>query len=472
MKLKNKVLKDIEIEGIASDGKCITRYDNQVIFVTGVAPGDIADIKVIRKKKSFLEAIPLEIKQHSSLRTEPFCEHFGTCGGCKWQHLDYNSQLKFKQQQVADSLERIGKVDLPAIEEIMRSEETRFYRNKLEFTFSNKRWLTKEEISSDEDFDRDALGFHIPKRFDKILDINTCYLQPDPSNEIRLEIKKIAKKHDMPFYDLIAHTGYLRNLIIRTAITGETMVIIQVADDKPDWMKILVEHLKDTFPSITSINYVINQKRNETFNDLEVVNANGLPYITEEMTSPVNEKEKIQFRVGPKSFYQTNAVQAEKLYHKAWELADFSGDELVYDLYTGTGTIANYIASSVKKVIGVEYIQAAIEDAKVNSSINNVDNTEFYAGDMKDLLTDSFVNEKGKPDVIITDPPRAGMHADVCQVLLNAAPNKIVYVSCNPSTQARDLALLDDHYTVKAVQPVDMFPHTHHVENIVLLTRR
>jgi len=472
MKLKNKVLKDIEIEGIATDGKCVTRYDNQVIFVTGVAPGDVADIKVVRKKKSFLEAIPLEIKKQSAFRTTPFCDHFGTCGGCKWQHLDYKSQLNFKQQQVIDSLERIGKVEIPEIKEIMSSEETRFYRNKLEFTFSNKRWLTKEEINSDQDFDRDALGFHIPKRFDKILDIEKCYLQPDPSNQIRLAIKEVAKKHDMPFYDLIAHTGYLRNLIIRTAITGDTMVIIQVADDKPEWMDILVNHLKDHFPSLVSINYVINTKRNETFNDLEVINVEGLPYFTEEMTSPRDNSTKIKFRVGPKSFYQTNAKQAEKLYHKAWELANFQGGELVYDLYTGTGTIANYVASSVKKVVGIEYVEAAIEDAKVNSSINEIENTEFFAGDMKDLLTDSFISDKGKPDVIITDPPRAGMHADVCQVILNAAPEKIVYVSCNPSTQARDLALLDEKYKVEVVQPVDMFPHTHHVENIVLLKHR
>lgn len=469
MKLKNKVLKDIKIESVAAEGKCVARYDGQVIFVTGVAPGDTADIKVIRKKKSFLEAIPVEIKEKSEVRQEPFCSHFGTCGGCKWQHIDYASQLEFKQQQVVDHLSRIGKIELPEINDILPSENTQYYRNKLEYTFSNKRWLTLEEIQSGEELDRDALGFHIPKRFDKILDIDKCYLQPDPSNDIRLAIKAFAKEHNISFFDLITQEGFLRNLIIRTASTGEVMVILQVAEDNPVTTKLLMDFLHERFPAITSLNYVINTKKNETFNDLEVVTAYGNPFIIEEMLLPHDKNQKIKFRVGPKSFYQTNSKQAESLYYKTWELAQLTGDELVYDLYTGTGTIANYMAPSAAQVIGIEYVEAAIEDAKVNSEINGITNTSFFAGDMKDLLNDDFVSTHGRPDVIITDPPRAGMHADVCEVILNAAPDKIVYVSCNPATQARDLALLDAKYKVTAVQPVDMFPHTHHVENIVLL---
>jgi len=472
MKLKNKVLRDIKIESVAAEGKCIAKYDGQVIFVTGVAPGDTADIKVIRKKKSFLEAVPVDIKDKSEVRQEPFCSHFGTCGGCKWQHIDYAAQLQFKQQQVVDNLERIGKVELPEISDILPSENTQYYRNKLEYTFSNKRWLTLEEIQSGEELDRDALGFHIPKRFDKILDIEKCYLQPDPSNDIRLAIKAFAKEHNISFFDIITQEGFLRNLIIRTASTGQVMVILQVAEDNPVTIKLLMDFLHERFPQITSLNYVINTKKNETFNDLEVVTAYGNEYIVEEMPLPQDESRKIQFRVGPKSFYQTNSAQATNLYHKTWELAQLKGDELVYDLYTGTGTIANYMAASAKKVVGIEYVEAAIEDAKVNSEINGITNTAFFAGDMKDLLNDEFVNTHGRPDVIITDPPRAGMHADVCAVILNAAPQKIVYVSCNPATQARDLALLDEKYKVTAVQPVDMFPHTHHVENIVLLELR
>ncbi|UII21407.1 23S rRNA (uracil(1939)-C(5))-methyltransferase RlmD [Fulvivirga ligni] len=469
MKLKNKILKDLTIEGIAAEGKCITRYEGQVIFVTDVAPGDVADIKVIRKKKTFLEAIPVKIHQYSDLRKDPFCEHFGTCGGCKWQHINYETQLDYKHQQVIDSLERIAKVPMPEPKRILGSEETRYYRNKLEFTFSNKRWLTREEIDQEDDLDRDALGFHIPKRFDKILDINHCYLQPDPSNNIRLTVRQIAKENNIPFFDLITQEGYLRNLIIRNTITGEVMVILQVAGDNEQYLTTILDGLKDKFPQITSLNYVINTKRNETFNDLEVVNYNGKAYITEEMRLPDNADKSVSFQIGPKSFFQTNAKQAEVLYKKAWEMAQLTGNELVYDLYTGTGTIANYVAGNAKEVIGIEYVEAAIEDAKVNSEINGITNTKFFAGDMKDLLTDDFVNEHGRPDVIITDPPRAGMHQDVCEVILNTRPQRIVYVSCNPATQARDIAILDKYYKITDVQPVDMFPHTHHVENIVAL---
>ena len=469
MKLKNKILKDLTIEGIAAEGKCITRYEGQVIFVTDVAPGDVADIKVIRKKKTFLEAIPVKIHQYSDLRKDPFCEHFGTCGGCKWQHINYETQLDYKHQQVIDSLERIAKVPMPEPKRILGSEETRYYRNKLEFTFSNKRWLTREEIDQEDDLDRDALGFHIPKRFDKILDINHCYLQPDPSNDIRLTVRQIAKENNIPFFDLITQEGYLRNLIIRNTITGKVMVILQVAGDNEQYLTTVLDGLKDKFPQITSLNYVINTKRNETFNDLEVVNYNGKAYITEEMQLPDNADKSVSFQIGPKSFFQTNAKQAEVLYKKAWEMAQLTGNELVYDLYTGTGTIANYVAGNAKEVIGIEYVEAAIEDAKVNSEINGITNTKFFAGDMKDLLTDDFVSEHGRPDVIITDPPRAGMHQDVCEVILNTRPQRIVYVSCNPATQARDIAILDKYYKITDVQPVDMFPHTHHVENIVAL---
>lgn len=472
MKIKNKVLKDIRIEGIAAEGKCIARHDGQVIFVTGVAPGDVADIKIIRKKKSFLEAIPVAIHEFSSQRQEPFCSHFGTCGGCKWQHISYESQLSYKQQQVVDHLERIAKVPIPEVSPIIPSTSTTYYRNKLEFTFSNKRWLTKEEIDGGEDLDRNALGFHIPGRFDKILEIDHCYLQPDPSNEIRLSVMAYARKNNITFFDLVSQTGYLRNLIIRTASTGQLMVILQVTGDDQKTLTGIMEYLKEKFPSITSLNYVINNKGNDTFHDLEVVTWHGQPYILEEMDLPDSSGKRVQFRVGPKSFFQTNSEQASVLYKKAWELAGLTGNELVYDLYTGTGTIANYVAHHAKKVIGIEYIEAAIEDAKINSEINNITNTAFFAGDMKNLLNQKFIDQHGRPDVVITDPPRAGMHPDVCEVLLRTAPERIVYISCNPATQARDIAILDAKYKVTAVQPVDMFPHTHHVENIVLLEKK
>lgn len=471
MNIKNKVLKEIEIENIAAEGKCITHYEGKVVFVTGVAPGDIADIKIIRKKKSFLEAIPLKIHHYSKLRQEPFCSHFGTCGGCKWQHINYTTQLSYKQQQVVDSFERIAKVAIPEVSPILGTDETKYYRNKLEFTFSNKRWLTTEEIKGDEELNRNALGFHIPKRFDKILQVGHCYLQADPSNSIRLGLDAFSKENDISYFDLVVQTGYLRNLIIRTSSLNQVMVIVQVAGHDPESLELVMNYLRDTFPEITSLNYVINTKGNDTFSDLEIVNFHGKPYIEESMALPDGPGEVI-FRVGPKSFFQTNTLQANILYKKAWELAGLTGDELVYDLYTGTGTIANYIAKNAKKVIGVEYIEAAIADAKINSEINHITNTDFFAGDMKDLLTHDFIAKHGRPDVVITDPPRAGMHPDVCEVLLRTEAKRIVYVSCNPATQARDVALLDEKYKVTALQPVDMFPHTHHVENIALLELR
>ncbi len=450
---------------MVAEGKCLARYNNMVIFVAGVAPGDRVDLRITRKKKSFMEAVPVAFHQLSELRVEPFCEHFGVCGGCKWQHIGYDTQLHYKQQQVKDNLERIGKVDLPAFDPILGSSKTRYYRNKLEFTFSGNGWLTNEQIQSGQAFDRNALGFHIPGRFDKILDIHHCYLQPDPSNAIRLEVRNYARTNGLHFFDVVKQEGFLRNLIVRTANTGEVMVLLQVKQDDQQVLTALLDHLKVTFPEITSLQYVVNAKGNETFHDLEVICYHGQPYIHEEM-------EGIRFRVGPKSFYQTNADQAYELYKLTREFAGLTGAELVYDLYTGAGTIANFIAAGCRQVIGIEYVPSAIEDAKINSQINNITNTVFYAGDMKDILSDALLARHGRPEVVITDPPRAGMHPDVVEKLLQVHPDRIVYVSCNPATQARDLELLSPKYNVARVQPVDMFPQTHHVENIILLTAK
>ncbi len=466
---KKPIFEKVLIEGIAAEGKAIARVDNKVIFVPGVAPGDVVDIQVTRKKKSFFEGTAIHFHEYSKDRVEPFCEYFGTCGGCKWQHIPYSHQLQFKNQQVIDSLVRIGKIDLPDFNPILASNEETFYRNKLEFTFSDTRWLTREEIDKNEDLERNGLGFHIPGRFDKIVDIDKCHLQAEPSNSIRNWVKSYAIEHELPFFNLITQEGYVRILIIRTTSTSESMVILQVAKDKPEWLNPLLEGLLSAFPAITSLNYVINNKRNETFNDLPVHTYAGTSYIEEQMPIAEGKTEKLTFRIGPKSFYQTNSLQAYELYKIARSFAGLTGNELVYDLYTGTGTIANFVAHQAKKVIGLEYVEAAIEDAKINSSINNISNTDFYAGDMKDVLNDDFLTTHGNPDVIITDPPRAGMHQDVIDMLLKVAAPKIVYVSCNPATQARDLALLDAKYKVTKLQPVDMFPQTHHVENIALL---
>ena len=458
---KQKILEQVTIEGIAAEGKCIARVDEQVVFVDRVAPGDVVDVRITRKKPSFMEGTPVKFHSYSKERVEPFCEHFGTCGGCKWQHIPYETQLSYKHQQVIDNLERIAKVDLPEIQPILGSTKTQFYRNKLEYTFSNWKWLTKEEIDSEAEADRRGLGFHMPGRFDKILNIDKCYHQADPSNAVRNGVRDYCITNDIAFYDIVKKTGNVRNLIIRNSVLNEWMVIVQFAleDEKNEG---LLVYLKSNFPELTSIQYVINGKPNEVFHDLEVVCYHGKPYITEEM-------EGVQFRVGPKSFYQTNAEQAYELYKVARDFANIQSNEVVYDLYTGTGTIANFIAKQAAKVVGVEYVEAAIEDAKVNSEINGIANTAFFAGDMKDVLNEAFLKENGQPDVIITDPPRAGMHPDVVEMLLRIEANRIVYVSCNPATQARDLALLDSKYKVSRVQPVDMFPQTHHVENVVLL---
>ena len=464
-KLK-KIFENVEVIDTSSEGLAVAKVEDLVVFVQGAVPGDLIDLKITRFKKSFAEGVIERLVVPSPDRVGARCEHFGICGGCKWQHLNYSAQLKFKQKVVYDAFKRIGGIENPVINAIIPSEENYYYRNKLDFTFSSKRWLTKEVIESGEYFDnRNGLGFHLPGLFDKILDINECHLQPSPSNEIRLEIKKYAVENFLPFFDIREKTGFLRTLMIRTSSTGEVMVLVAFFEERKETIKNLLEHIKERFPKITSLLYVINPKMNDTFADLPVFTFSGKDFIEEKM-------EELRFRVGPKSFYQTNSKQAHQLYKVAREFAQLTGNEVVYDLYTGTGTIANFVASKASRVVGVDYITAAIEDAIINSSVNNISNTRFFSGDMKDVFTDHFVSENGKPDVIITDPPRAGMHEDVNQVILNSGAKRVVYVSCNPATQARDLISLSKKYELKKTQPVDMFPHTHHVENIILLELR
>ena len=460
------IIESVEITDIAAEGKAIAKIDNLVVFIPYVVPGDIIDIQLTRKKNKYAEGKVIRFIKHSDKRKDAFCEHFGICGGCKWQILPYPEQLNYKQKQVEDNLTRIGKINLPEVMPILGSEKTEFYRNKLEFTFSNKKWLTLEQIESDEQFDNmNALGFHIPGMFDKVLDINKCWLQEDISNQIRNFIREYCYINQYTFFDLRNKGGLMRNLIIRTSTTGETMLIVVFYEKDSEKQDKLLNAIADKFPQITSLLYIINEKANDTITDQEVLTWKGNDFIYEQM-------EGLKFKIGPKSFYQTNSEQAYNLYSITREFAQLTGSELVYDLYTGTGTIANFVAKQAKKVIGIEYVEEAIEDAKFNSQNNKIDNTLFYAGDMKDILTQSFIDEHGKPDVIITDPPRAGMHDDVINSILFAEPERIVYVSCNPATQARDLSLLDIKYKVEKVQPVDMFPHTHHVENVVLLVRK
>lgn len=461
---KSEVLENILVENFAAEGKSISRVNGKVLFIENAIPGDVVDVRIFKSKKSFMEGVSIKIHEKSSSRLEPFCPHFGICGGCKWQNVNYQTQTEYKHQQVIDQLTKIGKVSIPEINTILPSKETVFYRNKLEYTFSNNKWLTQEEIDSGKDFDRNSLGFHIPGRFDKIIDVETCFLQPEPSNTIRNVIKDYAKSKNLTFFDLKKQEGFLRNLIIRTANTGEVMVLLQVYHHHEEIFLIL-DHLNSLIPGITSLNYIINSKKNETFHDLEVVCYKGLPYITEEI-------EGLKFRIGPKSFFQTNSNQAYELYKITREFAELTGSEIVYDLYTGTGTIANFVAAKAKKVVGLEYVEMAIEDAKVNSAINGIKNTVFYSGDIKNLLNKEFFAKEGRPEVIITDPPRAGMHQDVVEMINQSGAKRIVYVSCNPATQARDLSILDGNYEIKKVQPVDMFPHTYHVENVVLLELR
>jgi 23S rRNA (uracil1939-C5)-methyltransferase len=467
---KGDLLDNIEIETMAAEGKCIAKVDGLVLFLQGGAPGDTVQVQLTKIKSSFLEGKVTSIQKPSPLRTEPFCEHFGTCGGCSWQHINYETQLKYKQQQVIDNLERLGGLQLPAITPILASKKINYYRNKLDYTFTSNRWLTKEELNKaiEESRFEVGLGYHIPKMFDRVFDVANCYLQPEPSNAIRLLTKKTAVENEIPFFDLRRQIGFLRTITIRSSNIGEVMIILQVTENKIPWIEKILKTLTDTFPQITSANYIINNKKNDTFADLDVICWKGNPYITEQMQKP-DGSGTLQFRVGPKSFYQTNSDQAYELYKVAWQMAELTGDEHVYDLYTGTGTIANFIAGQAKKVIGLEYVAAAIEDAKANSKLNNITNTEFYAGDMKDLLTDDFLSQHGKPDTIITDPPRAGMHEDVTNMLLKVAPKRIVYVSCNAATQARDLKILAEKYHITAVRAVDMFPQTTHVENVARL---
>lgn len=463
------ILQNIEITGIAAEGKALARVNDLVVFVPYAVPGDVVDLQVRRKKHSYAEAEIIRFHRRSPERVQPFCPHFGVCGGCKWQCLPYEKQLHYKQQQVTDHLQRIAKVELPEISPILGSVRQTHYRNKLEFGFSDKRWLTEEEVRSGVEFDNmNALGFHIPGAFDKILDIKTCSLMDSLNDRIRNGIRDYALSHGLSFFNLRSATGLLRNLMLRTSSTGEVMLLIQFSirnAEEETQARELLDHVHASFPEITSLLWVNNLKCNDTIGDLPVHTHHGTPFIIEEM-------EGLRFKVGPKSFYQTNTEQAYELYKVARNFAELKPTDLVYDLYTGTGTIASFVARSAKQVIGIEYVPEAIEDAKENARFNGLDNTLFFAGDMKDILTAEFVGKYGRPDVIITDPPRAGMHTDVIKTILLAAPRRIVYVSCNSATQARDLALLDADYRVTAVQPVDMFPQTHHVENVVRLDRR
>ena len=466
---RNKNLPTYEnvlITDVAAEGNAIAKIDDIVLFVEGVIPGDVVNVQITRKRKRYYEGRVLEIVTPSKDRLPAFCKHFGTCGGCKWQILPYEKQLFYKEKQAKDQLERIGHVSIEEFLPILGSGCKEYYRNKLEFTFSNKRWITADEVKTNAEItDSNALGFHVPRLFDKVVNIEHCHLQGDPSNQIRNFIREFALAHNYTFFDIRNHAGLLRNLIIRTSTNGECMVIVAFYEKQDEQINALLTALHEQFPQISSLLYIINQKANDTIGDQEVLTFYGKDFIIEEM-------ENLQFKVGPKSFYQTNSKQAYELYKIAREFAQLTGNELVYDLYTGTGTIANFVARNAKQVIGIEYVPEAIEDAKINSQLNNITNALFYAGDMKDILNDAFIAKHGNPDVIITDPPRAGMHEDVVETILRAMPKRIVYVSCNPATQARDLQALSTAYIIKKSRAVDMFPHTQHVENVVLLEIR
>ncbi|WMI67435.1 23S rRNA (uracil(1939)-C(5))-methyltransferase RlmD [Mangrovimonas sp. YM274] len=464
---KKQVFTNVEVIDAGAKGKLVAKApDGKVIFLSNAVPGDVVDIQTYKKRKAYYEGKAIAFHSLSEKRTEPKCEHFGVCGGCKWQDMDYQYQLEYKHKEVENNLRRIGHVELPEITPILGSSEQYFYRNKMEFSFSDSRWLTQEEIQSGEDLgDKNALGFHIPGMWDKILDVKKCWLQGDPSNAIRNEVKSFAIANDMEFFNTRNQAGFLRSLMIRTSTTGDLMVMIQFFKEDKAKRELLLDHLAETFPEISSLQYVINGKANDTIYDQEVICYKGDNHIFEQM-------EDLRFKINAKSFYQTNSKQAYELYKIARDFADLKGDELVYDLYTGTGTIAQFVAKKAKKVVGVEAVPDAITAAKENAQLNGIDNVDFYVGDMKNVFNDAFISQHGHPDVIITDPPRDGMHKDVVQQILNIAPEKVVYVSCNSATQARDLALMDDAYKVTKVQAVDMFPQTYHVENVVLLERR
>jgi len=460
------LLEKVRITDIGAEGNALARVDNMVVFVPMLIPGDVVDIKVIRKRKKYIEGKVVRFHEYSSDRINPRCIYFGTCGGCRWQHLPYPLQLKYKEKQVCDNLKRIGKIDLPYISPIIGSKEEYLYRNKLEYTFSDKRWLTDEEVKSGIRFGKEpALGFHIPGLFDKVLDIAECHLQPEPSNSIKNSVRKYAIENGLSFFDLKEQKGFLRNIVIRNAMDGSIMVILVFFHEDEEKRKGVMDFLVAEHPQITSLQYIINPKKNSSLTDQDPVLYKGSDYLTEEIDG-------LKFRIGAKSFYQTNTKQAITLYRITREFAGLSGKEIVYDLYTGTGTIANYLAGSAQKVVGIEYVEEAVKDAGINSGINNITNTIFFSGDMKEVLTEKFISDNGRPDVVITDPPRAGMHEDVVKAIIQAQPEKVVYVSCNPSTQARDILLMSQCYYVDKVQPVDMFPHTHHVENVVLLIRK
>jgi 23S rRNA (uracil1939-C5)-methyltransferase len=460
------LLEKVRITDIGTEGNALARVENLVVFIPMLIPGDVVDIQVIRKRKKYLEGKVIRFHEYSADRVEPRCSHFGVCGGCKWQHLPYNLQLRYKEKQVIDNLTRIGKIDLPEVYPIIGSTEEYLYRNKLEYTFSNKRWFTKEEVESGAEFEQeDALGFHIPGLFDKVLDIRYCHLQPEPTNSIRNAVKRYAIINNLEFFDLREQTGFLRNLVIRNTLDGKIMVIVVFFHEEVEKREALLDFILSEFPLINSLMYVINSKRNDSLLDQDPITYKGDDQIVEEMNG-------LKFKIGPKSFYQTNTKQALELYRVTKNFAGLSGKETVYDLYSGTGTIAIFVADSAYKVIGIEYVDEAVKDAKINSGINNIRNAFFFSGDMKEVLSEEFMKINGKPNVIITDPPRPGMHVDVVRTILTVAPEKIVYVSCNPSTQARDISLLSAGYNVAGVQPVDMFPHTHHVENVVLLKKK
>ncbi|MFM7195286.1 MAG: 23S rRNA (uracil(1939)-C(5))-methyltransferase RlmD [Bacteroidota bacterium] len=468
---KGVILESLLMETMAAEGKCVARHEGRVVFTTGCAPGDVVDVEVIKVKSSYLEGRAVAIRSFSTERAEPFCSHFGQCGGCSWQHIRYDRQLEYKQQQVYDNLVRIGGLELPTINPILGSGLTKEYRNRLDFTFTASRWMTREELDAGGVMGQPGLGYHIPRMYDRVFDLDHCHLMDQPANTIRSAVRELAVREGIPFFDLRKQVGFLRTLTVRSTAAGEHMVILQVAYDEQRWVDLLLQAIADAVPAAASLNFIINGKRNDTFADLDVITWKGLPWITEKMQRPRGDGE-LQFRIGPKSFYQTNPRQAEVLYRTAWEFAALTDTELVYDLYTGTGTIANYVAADASKVVGLEYVEAAVEDARINSDLNGTKNTIFQAGDMKNLLTEQFISVHGKPDVVITDPPRAGMHEDVVKMLLSVSPQRIVYVSCNPATQARDLKILSEAYRITAVQPVDMFPQTMHVENVVGLVRR
>ncbi len=465
-RVKHPIIENLEIVALAAEGKAMGRHNDMVIFVAQCVPGDVVDVQITTKRRRYMEGRAVKFHRTSELRTEPFCAHFGVCGGCKWQNLPYDEQLRQKQTQVVDQLSRIGGVELPKVFPTLGSARTELYRNKLEFTFADRRWLTPEEIASSEEITPEpALGFHIPGMFDKILNIERCHLQAEPSNEIRNEIASFTQANGFSYHNARSHSGLMRNVVIRTSTTGDVMVIVVFHKDDSERIELLMNHLKRKFSQITSLFYIVNEKLNDSISDQTPILYSGKDHIVEQM-------EGLKFKIGAKSFYQTNSEQAYELYKVTREFADLKPTDTLYDLYTGTGTIANFCAAQCKKVVGVEYVDEAIEDAKINSQQNGIENTKFYAGDMRKVLSDAFVTENGAPDVIILDPPRAGVDEPVLEVIKRAAPQRIVYVSCNPATQARDLAILDSDYKVVAVQPVDMFPHTHHVENVVKLERR